>query len=135
MRHARNPNHRIRMDQPVRNSRVHDPPPDKVQDIRSIHYYQRLREFHHRAPVEPLLRRQLQPALPEDPAQTILVTARHQQPLLRLIRGGVDEIQQTLPMSSRSTNAPHTPHRQETTTGPPGPPSYPDDDTPDRDRK
>src|SRR5881396_2761507 len=132
MRHARNPNHSVRMDQPVRNSRVHNPPPDKVQDIRPIHHYHRLRQFHHRAPVEPRLRRQLQPSLPEDPAHTILVTARHQQPLLRLVRRGVDEIQQTLPMSSESTNAPHKPHRPETTTGPPGPPSYPDDDTPDR---
>ena len=89
------PYHRVRMDQPVHNGRVHNPLPYKIQDIRAYHQHHRLRHPHNRASIELRLRRQLQPSLPKRLANTVLVTSRHHQTLLRLVRGSVDEIQQT----------------------------------------
>lgn len=93
MRHTGNPYHRVGMDQAVRDSRIHDPPPDKIQDIRTYHQRHRLSNAYDRTAVELRLRCKSQAAFPESTAYTVLVAARHHNSLLSLVRGCVDETQ------------------------------------------
>jgi len=122
----------VRMDKPIGNSHRYDPFTDQVQHISPDHHHKRLSYFHDRTAIEPCFRRQFQPSLPERLAYTVLVTARHQQAFLGFVGRGVDEIQETLPTSSRLTTAHHTPRTPGKTGVPPGQSEYPAGDTPDR---
>src|SRR5713101_292479 len=84
---------RVRMNQSIIDGRIHNFSTNQVEHIRANHQYNRLCQTYDRAPVELRLGRQLQPSLTEGLAHTVLVATRHQQPLLRLVRRGVDEIQ------------------------------------------
>src|SRR2546428_11798416 len=123
---------RARMTQPIIDSRIHSLSTNKIQHISANHQHNRLRQAYNRAPVERRLGRQLQPSLPEGPAYAVLVAARHQQPLLRLVGRGVDEIQETLLRSSVLTIARRTLHRLGRIIVPPGQPEYPVCDRLDR---
>src|SRR2546426_9907772 len=123
---------RVRMNQPIIDSRIHYLSTNKIQHTRANHQHNRLRQAYNRAPVERRLGRQLQSSLPEGPAYAVLVAARHQQPLLRLVGRGVDEIQETLLMSSILTIAHRTLHRPGRTIAPHGQPEYQAGDIQDR---
>src|SRR2546425_13068872 len=84
---------RVRMNQSIIDGRIHYLSTNKIQHISADHQDNRFRQTYNRAPVELRLRSQLQPSLPEDPAHTLLVTARHQHAFLGFVGRGVDEIQ------------------------------------------
>src|SRR2546423_15680643 len=107
-------------------------PTTKINQTAAHHKTTRLCQTYNRAPVELRLRSQFQPSLPERPAHTLLVAARHQQALLRLVGRGVDEIQEAPLMSSVLTIARHTLHRPRRTIVPPGQHEYPVCDRRDR---
>src|SRR5438094_3157596 len=123
---------RVRMNQPIIDGRIHYLSTNKIQHISANHQNNRLCQTYNRAPVELRLRSQFQPSLPERPAHTLLVAARHQQALLRLVGRGVDEIQEAPLMSSVLTIARHTLHRPRRTIVPPGQHEYPVCDRRDR---
>src|SRR5438309_11325740 len=93
------------MNQPIVNGRIHYLSTNKIQHISANHQNNRLCQTYNRAPVELRLRSQYQPSLPERPAHTVLVAARHQHALLRLVGRGVHEIQEAPLMSSVLTTA------------------------------
>src|SRR5438309_1882108 len=100
---------RVRMNQSIIDGRIHYLSTNKIQHISADHQDHRLCQAYNRAPVERRLGRQLQSSLPEGPAYAVLVAARHQQPLLRLVGPGLDQNQKALLKSSIMTIARHTP--------------------------
>src|SRR5207249_9074137 len=84
---------RVRMNQSIIDGRIHYLSTNKIQHISANHQDNRFRQSYNCAPVELRFRCQLQPSFPENPAHTVLVTARYQQALLSLVVSGVAEIQ------------------------------------------
>src|SRR2546426_5986493 len=120
------------MNRPLVNGPIPTFPPTKIQHTTPNNKTNRLCQTYNRAPVELRLRSQFQPSLPERPAHTLLVAARHQQALLSLVGRGVDEIQEAPLMSSVLTISRHTLHRPRRTIVPPGQHEYPVCDRRDR---